>query len=384
MRRRKFGKTGLELSVLTFGGMQLPQVDQAEATRVVGRALEVGINHIETARWYGDSELKIGRALKELGISRKDVVLTTKIGPADKPGQMRRRIEESLQRLQVDHVENFDLHGINTPDLLKQFMNADNLGEARKAQEEGLIGHIGFSTHAPLEIILETINTGEFESVNLHYYYFNQHNRPAVDRAQELGMGVLIISPSDKGGKLYAPPEKLVDLSNPFHPVVVNHRFTMQHPAVTTLTLGATHPEEFDIHLPAGADDGPLTRDEAAAVARWDAQWETVRPALCEQCFKCLPCPEGIHIPEVLRLYNMARAFDMTDFGQYRYKMFENAGHWVPGNKANRCTECGDCLPRCPTKLPIPQMLFETHDLLFTGEGKRRWAEQEKKDKTGA
>ncbi|MEL6461380.1 MAG: 4Fe-4S dicluster domain-containing protein, partial [Cyanobacteria bacterium J06621_15] len=93
----------------------------------------------------------------------------------------------------------------------------------------------------------------------------------------------------------------------------------------------------------------------------------------CSQCYECLPCPENINIPEVLRLRNLAVAYDMEDYGKYRYGMFENAGHWFPGMKGNRCTECGDCLPRCPEELNIPGLLKDTHERLKGREGRRLW-----------
>jgi predicted aldo/keto reductase-like oxidoreductase len=100
---------------------------------------------------------------------------------------------------------------------------------------------------------------------------------------------------------------------------------------------------------------------------------ETLGSDRCRQCYQCLPCPEAINIPEVLRLRNLAIAYNMKEFGQYRYQMFENAGHWFPGKKGNRCTECGDCLPRCPEKLEIPKLLKDSHQRLNGSPRRRLW-----------
>lgn len=372
MRYRRFGKTGLQIPVFTFGAMRIPGVPEDDAIRTIIRAVELGVNHLETARGYGSSEELLGKALKHL--DRDDVIITTKIGPTDTADEMRRCIDESLQRMGIDCIDNFDIHGINTPETLDKSVRPGGcMATVRQAQDEGIIGHVGFSTHAPVEVILDTLNTGEFESVNLHYYYFNQRNRPAVLRAHELDMGVLIISPTDKGGQLFNPPQKLRELTAPYTPLQANHRWLLAQPEVTTLTLGAAYPHEFDEHLVVAESDGPLTESERAIFDRLDRQFEVLGADYCDQCHLCLPCPEDINIPEALRLRNMAAAFDMVEFGRYRYTMFENAGDWYPGMQADKCTRCGDCLPRCPRELDIPRLLFQTHDALAGEQGHRMW-----------
>ena len=369
--QRRFGKTGLDLTILTFGAMQLPDIPEEDAIATVHRAMALGINHYETARGYGNSEEILGRALK--GFNRSTFYITTKITPKHYRNY-RECIEESLKRLQVDYIDNFDIHGINREEhFYWTFKKGGVMDTVRKAMSEGLIRHVGFSTHGPLELILKCIETREFESVNLHYYYFNQRNYPAIKRAGELNMGVLIISPTDKGGQLHKAPEFLKKLTAPYHPIVINHRFCLSHPEITTVTVGAAHPEEFNIHMEAIKTHGPLTKEEEAIMERLDRQYEKLGKTLCTFCHECLPCPQGINIPEVLRLRNLSVAFQMIEYGKYRYNMFGKGDHWFWGNKATLCNDCGECLPRCPEGLNIPALLRETHSILDDKEGKRRW-----------
>jgi uncharacterized protein len=169
---------------------------------------------------------------------------------------------------------------------------------------------------------------------------------------------------------LHTPPQRLIDLCAPFSPLELNYRFLLSDQRITTLSVGAANPSELSLDY----RTGDLSEEERQAFERLRER-SAIEPEQCSQCFECLPCPEGIHIPEVLRLRNLVTAYDMTQFGEYRYRMFENAGHWFPGNKANRCTECGDCLPRCPEQLEIPKLLRETHDRLNGKAGRRLWQE---------
>jgi uncharacterized protein len=329
---------------------------------------------LETARGYGQSETYLGLALqRELPVPRSQLYITTKLPPTPDRALMSQWIDESLARLQVDYIDCLAIHGINTPEHLDWVKNGCCVA-VQAAIECGKVKHVGFSTHGSLELIIEAIETQLFEFINLHYYYFFQRLAPAIELASKYDMGIFIISPADKGGKLYTPPPNLVELCAPMTPLAFNYRWLLSDDRISTLSLGAANPDELDPALAIADDNYPLTNAELAIIDRLERQLHaSLDTDLCGQCYDCLPCPAQINIPEVLRLRNLAIAYEMQDYGQYRYRMFENAGHWFPGMKANRCNDCGDCLPRCPHQLAIPQLLADAHDRLNTSQGRRLW-----------
>ncbi len=374
MRQRRFGKTNLSLSVFSLGTMRClasPKI----ATATIEKAIALGINHLETAKGYGNSEVYLGLALKDLAIPRDKVYITTKLSPTPDSKQMGQWIDESLERLQLDYVDCLAIHGINTWEHLNWVTNPDGcLAAIQTAINQGKIKHLGFSTHGSPDLIASAIAMDLFEFVNLHYYYFGQRNHKAIALASEKDLGVFIISPGDKGGRLYTPPEKLKQLCSPFTPLELTYRFLLSDRRITTLSLGAANPDELIVPLQVSDRDYPLTLEEIAVFTKLEQHLEkTLATDLCRQCDRCLPCPETINIPEVLRLRNLAVAYEMQDYGQYRYRMLENAGHWFPGKKGARCTECGDCLPRCPEKLDIPTLLKDTHQRLNGSPRRRLW-----------
>ena len=374
MRYRRFGKTNLNLSIFSLGTMRC-LASEFEATQTVQAAIAQGINHIETARGYGKSEQYLGTILnKELSLPREQLHITTKLPPTPTADLMRQWLNESLERLQLDYVDCLAIHGINTWEHLAWVKSPNGCMQAvQEFVAKGYVRQVGFSTHGQLDLILATINTDLFAFVNLHYYYFFQRNAAAIELAHQKDLGVFIISPADKGGMLYTPPLKLQQLCQPFSPLELNYRFLLSDRRISTLSVGAANPDQLSTPLHFTDQDQSLSVDEIEVLQRLEQELNVLKTDQCHQCYACLPCPEDINIPEVLRLRNLAVAYEMTDFSQYRYQMFENAGHWFAGVKGDHCTSCGDCLPRCPHQLNIPVLLNDAHQRLNGQPRRRLW-----------
>ena len=389
MQYRRFGRTELQMPVFSCGGMryqykwqdvppsQIPEANQKNLAATIARSLELGINHIETARGYGTSEMQLGKVLPT--IPREKLIFQTKISPKPDPQEFRRQFKQSWQFLGLEYIDLLGIHGINNEETLHNTIRPGGcLDEARKLQKEGKVRFIGFSTHGSTEIITEAINTGEFDYVNLHWYYINRENWSAIEAATKQDMGVFIISPSDKGGKLYNPPQKLIDLCQPLSPMVFNDLFCLSHPQVHTLSLGAAKPTDFDEHLKVlplldkAQEILPpiIERWEQAAIATlgetWFKTWREGLPSHQET-------PGNINIPVILWLRNLALAYDMTEYSQARYNLLESGGHWFPGATAKNVNRYNleACLKNSPHKAKIPDLLRESERLLGGAPVKR-------------
>jgi predicted aldo/keto reductase-like oxidoreductase len=251
MRYRRFGKTELQIPVISCGGMRYQQswkdadpvteASQQNLEATIRRSLELGINHIETARGYGTSEYQLGKILPTL--PREKMIVQTKVGPTATPKEFIDTFNHSMDLLQLEYVDLLGFHGINSDDEYEKTLVC--LDAALDLKKQGRIRHLGFSTHGSCDTIVKAIEIGALEYVNLHWYYINQDNWRAVEAATQRDMGVFIISPNDKGGLLYKPTPKLVELCKPLDPMVFNSLFCLLRPEVHTLSCGAARPSGF-------------------------------------------------------------------------------------------------------------------------------------------
>lgn len=389
MRYRRFGRTNLQMPVFSCGGMRYQQSwsdipwsevkseVQANLEATIHRSVELGIHHIETARGYGSSEMQLAPVLRQF--PREKLIIQTKIPPKATQKEFQEVFETSMRLLELDHVDLLSLHGINNQELLDQTLRRGGCMElCRQWQREGRIRHVGFSTHATPDIISKTIRSDEFDYVNLHWYLVNDLNRPCIAEAAQRDMGVFIISPNDKGGKLYLELPRMRSLCAPLTPMQFNDLYCLARPEVHTLSLGAARPSDFDEHLGifphydrAAEVAGPIERrlrDHMDTVlgADWCRRWWVGLPEYVD-------VPGEVNLVEILRIWTFAKALELTDWAKFRYNMLGQAEHWFPGENVAKLEfqRLAEALRNSPFAERIPAILQEAHDLYFDAPVKR-------------
>ena len=392
MQKRRFGRTELQMPVFSTGGMryqyqwqdkplnEIPAENQLNLEATIERSLAAGINHIETARGYGSSERQLGVILPRY--DRDTLIVQTKIGPEKDSELFRKNFMESLERLQLDYVDLLAIHGINNEETLEMAIRpGGNLEVCRELQRLGLARHIGFSTHGSCAIIEKTIRSeahGGFDYVNLHWYYIYQRNWPAVLAARERDMGVFIISPTDKGGMLHNPPARLMELTAPLHPIVFNDLFCLNQPEVHTLSIGASKPSDYDLHLEAERLYPQRQQLIAPILQRLQqALEETVGREFAHDYLKGVrdweQNPGEVNIGIILWLLNLKDAFGMEEYARMRYNLLGNGGHWFPGKNVESAPlqELANAVAGSPFREVIVQRLERAHRELYTAPVKR-------------
>ena len=388
MQYRPYGSTGRDVSMLGFGAMRLPQRDDGtcdyeKAVPLLERGIRGGITYIDSARSYinGTSEVAVGKAIKSF--DRGSLFVVTKI-PAndikDSVGrEWRRQLEEQLRRLDSDYIDLLLFHGL-TLDAFRNHVSKPNyaLEAARKAQSEGLIRHLGFSSHDSAENIVTLIETGEFEGVLMQYNFLDGHNLPAIEAAHGRNMGVTIMGPIAGGrlgvpGKVALAGEGMEDLRLPDLAL----RYVWGTHGVSVALSGMSSQEQIDENIESARVTGEMSPAELERIDSILEKSRSLTDLYCTACGYCMPCPNDVNIPENFRYMNWHRVWGMTDQAKEAYGKFSEDGFWAPyatgkvtGLSAEHCIQCGVCEPKCPQNIPIRKQMRQVAKVL--GEARVR------------
>lgn len=197
MEKRRLGKTGLEVSLIGFGGFHLIEIPEDKAVKLLNTYLDSGGNYIETAADYGDgeSERKIGKVAAE---RRDEMVLVSKTASRNREGA-EKDLKRTLHNLQTDYLDLYIMHHVETKDTLNKILGPGGAMElVREAQKEGIIGNVGISMHGQPDILIDALKTDEFDAVMAVFNYFDKFNFPKLEDellplAQEKSIGVILM-----------------------------------------------------------------------------------------------------------------------------------------------------------------------------------------------
>jgi predicted aldo/keto reductase-like oxidoreductase len=351
MLYRTLGRTGLEVSCIGFGALPLAGLSQDEADRVLNRALDRGMNFIDTARGYRESEKLIGNAVSE---RRGEYLLTTKTRVRREKG-IREELATSLANLKTDHLELYQVHYVNTGDELDDVLGRNGALEVmQKLRQEGVCDFIGITGH-DAAVLLEAAKTGAFDTVQGAFSYIEREQKilDLIDYCARENIGFIVQKPLAGGAIVPAAGGLKWILSHPVSTVIPgmvtveqveeNGRVGSVVPAGPE---GRAAPSEFGDYSPSEEELKEL-----------DRLAEGLGDRFCRRCNYChAACPENIRIGVILEFFGKAKIPDNFALSQRWYRGFEING--------SNCTECGLCLGECPYGLPIPDMLSEAHALL--------------------
>ncbi|MBS3733406.1 MAG: aldo/keto reductase [Phycisphaerae bacterium] len=368
MHYRTLGRTGLTVSQLGFGAMRLPMTGDGDAKRVdddkavpmIRRAFEQGVNYIDTAVGYcnSDSQRAVGVALKGW---RDKVIVSTKNHEYDDEKKWWQHLEDSLRLLDIESIDIYNHHGVNWKCFTEGIEPRAGQWMA-KARDQGLIKHICCSFHDDNAALVKLIETGYPEVVTVQYNLLDRQLADGIARAREKNVGVVVMGPVG-GGRLGADSDVLRTMIPGIQRVPeLALRFVLANPNVTMALSGMSTMQHVEENLAAAADEVTLSDDDKAALAEHLERLDALAELYCTGCKYCLPCPQNVDIPRIFSIYNAGRVWGLWDHARRRYAALADDDKL--GNQADACIACGQCEDKCPQNIPIRKQLKEAHEAL--------------------
>ncbi len=360
---KEYGKTGIKVSAIGFGGMRFTEQDYKNGNfdngaELVKAAFDMGINYFDTAPDYcaGNSEKIFGEAFKTM--KRSDFYVSTKCGlwNATDADSCRRMVEQSLKNMNVDSIDIYNMWCILNLDQYHQFLKPNGILEgARKAQEEGLIKHISFTTHMSGEDIAKVAADGLYQGVTLGYNAVNFAYRMAgVKACHDANMAVVTMNPLG-GGIIPTHPDYFSFIKDEADETISISalKFLIGQEAITVALPGISSLAELKENIKAVENVRTYT---AQMIDKMSENLKQELNSLCTGCSYCDECPVDIDIPKLIDSYNSY----ILNKGDVKAVKDRLSYHWgVDGSTAKNCIKCGKCEKLCTQKLPIIERLGE-------------------------
>jgi hypothetical protein len=379
MKYRKFGSLDWQVSALGFGCMRLPtsgsdrsNIDEPEAIRMLHYGIDHGINYLDTAYPYhgGNSELVVGKALK--GGYREKVKLATKLPTwkIEAEGDFDKYLNEQLDKLQVDHIDFYLLHGLREPrwEIVQKY---DLLPSAERALSDGRIGHLGFSFHDSFDMFKTIVDGYDgWTFCQIQYNYMNEEHQAGtrgLEYAADNGLAVVVMEPL-LGGKLVHPPQQIQEVWDTAEksraPVEWALDWLWHKPQVSLALSGMSTMDQVKQNLAAAdrSSVGMLSEQELDLFETVKAKYDELCPVPCTQCRYCMPCPNGVDIPRNFATFNDGVMYNKFDDARRRYQRIPEDA------RASACIQCLECEDKCPQSILISRWMTLVHQVL--GEGR--------------
>jgi len=366
MKQRTLGKTGLTVPVLGFGAMRLPEKDQKVERKasmaLIRRAIELGINYIDTAPAYcrNLSEEIVGRAI--VGFDRDSLIVSTKNDERKDADRWWEHLHTSLKRLATDYIDIYFFWGIKGREFAEGIAPPGLYEEAVKAKEQGLIRHIAFSFHDEPKEITPIIDSGLFEVMLVQYSLMDRILETAIKRAHSRGMGVVVMGPL--GGGRITQPSPIMELlaPTPMGRANVGLRFALSHPGVSAVLSGMSDVEMLEENVDTANKLPPLTSGERERIEYLWKERERQTEIGCTSCRYCEPCPRKVNIPFVLSSLEAGLTWGLWDYAKERISFLR--GRPDLGEDMSACDLCGECDEKCPQGIAVSKLMREAKERL--------------------
>jgi len=379
MQYRRFGNLDWEVSVLGFGAMRLPladketgKVDEPETIRMIHYAVDHGVNYIDTAYLYhgGQSEVIVGNALKDGYREKVKVATKLPVWLVEDEEGFDRHLNEQLERLQIEKIDFYLLHGLNRWSWPK----VRDLGVIRWAEgamADGRFDYLSFSFHDNFETFKQIVDDYDnWTLAQVQYNYMDvdhQAGRRGVEYAANKGLAVVVMEPI-RGGRLAKAPGPVAEVwesaTQKRSPAEWALLWVWNQPEVSVALSGMSSMEQVveNVAIADRARPGILTAEELTLVDQAREAYKGLAPIPCTNCRYCMPCSSGVEISRIFQIYNEAMMYENPRAARWAY------GELKEEQRADQCTECGECMDACPQEMDIPGWLEKAHIFLAPKE----------------